>query len=59
MNEQMKKDLPTWESEYADMDGISITKIQRELLSGSKIGAHEGMMYGQMYADWKVRKGYE
>ena len=60
MNEQMKKDLPTWESEYAAMDGISITKRQRELLSGSKIGAHEGMMYGQMYADyWKVRKGYE
>jgi|TARA_B100000902_G_scaffold103456_1_gene105724 hypothetical protein len=59
MNEQMKKDLPTWESEYAAMDGISITKRQRELLSGIKIGAHEGMMYGQMYADWKVRKGYE
>ena len=55
----MKKDLPTWESEYAAMDGISITKRQRELLSGSKIRAHEGMMYGQMYSDWKVRKGYE
>ena len=59
MNEQMKKDLPTWESEYAAMEDINITKRQRELLSGSKIGAHEGMMYGQMYADWKVRKGYE
>ena len=41
------------------MDGINITKRQRELLSGSKIGAHEGMMYGQMYADWKVRKNYD
>jgi len=59
MNEQMKKDIPNWESEYSSMDGIDITKRQRELLSGSKIGAHEGMMYGQMYSDWKVRKGYE
>ena len=59
MNEQMRKDLRTWECEYAAMDGINITKRQRELLSGSKIGAHEGMMYGRMYSDWKVRKGYE
>ena len=59
MNEQMKKDLPSWESEYSAMDGINITNRQRELLSGSKIGANECMMYGQMYADWKVRKGYE
>ena len=59
MNEKMKKDLPNWETEYAAMQDIVITKRQRELLSGSKIEAHEGMMYGQMYSDWKVRKGYE
>tara|TARA_B100001113_G_scaffold310559_1_gene273840 strand:- start:1314 stop:1493 length:180 start_codon:yes stop_codon:yes gene_type:complete len=59
MNEQMKKDLPTWETDYASMEDIVITKRQRELLNGSKLKAYEGMMYGQMYADWKVRKGYE
>ena len=58
MNEQMKKDIPNWEKEYLTMD-ISVTKRQRELLEGAKIGAHEGMLYGTMYADWKVRKNYD
>ena len=58
MNEQMKKDIPNWEKEYLTMD-VSITKRQRELLEGAKIGAHEGMLYGTMYADWKVRKNYD
>ena len=58
MNEQMKKDIPTWEKEYLIMD-TQLLKREKELLEGADIGAHEGMMYGRMYADWKVRKGYE
>ena len=58
MNEQMKKDLPNWEKDYLTMNP-EITKRQRELLEGAKIGAHEGMLYGTMYADWKVRKNYD
>tara|TARA_B100001250_G_scaffold240380_1_gene206589 strand:+ start:63 stop:239 length:177 start_codon:yes stop_codon:yes gene_type:complete len=58
MNEQMKKDIPNWEKEYLTMDA-SITKRKRELLEGARIGAHEGMLYGTMYADWKVRKNYD
>ena len=37
----------------------SIFGWERELLEGSAIKSHEGMMYGRMYADWKVRKGSE
>ena len=58
MNEQMKKDIPTWEKEYLTMN-TQLLKREKELLEGADIGAHEGMMYGRMYADWKVRKGYE
>ena len=58
MNEQMKKDIPTWEKEYLIMN-TQLLKREKELLEGADIGAHEGMMYGRMYADWKVRKGYE
>ena len=58
MNEQMKKDIPTWEKEYLTMN-TKLLKREKELLEGADIGAHEGMMYGRMYADWKVRKGYE
>ena len=58
MNEQMKKDLPTWESEYLAM-GTELSKREKELLQGADIRSHEGMGYGRMYRDWKVRKGYE
>ena len=58
MNEQMKKDLPTWESEYLAM-GTDLSKREKELLQGSNIKSHEGMVYGRMYRDWKVKKGYE
>ena len=36
-----------------------LTKRQLELLDGAEIKSHEGMVFGQMYADWKRRKGYE
>ena len=52
------KEIPNWEKEYASMEDIEITKRQRELLGGSEIKSHEGMMYGAMYNDWKKRKGY-
>ena len=58
MNEQMKKDIPTWEKEYLIMD-TQLLKREKELLEGADIGAHEGMIYGRMYSDWKVRKGYD
>lgn len=58
MNKQMKTDLPTWESEYLAM-GTDLSKREKELLQGADIRSHEGMVYGRMYRDWKVRKGYE
>ena len=32
------------------------SKRQRELLEGADIKSHEGMLYGEMYNDWKKRK---
>ena len=51
------KDIPNWEKEYLSMD-ISLSIREKELLKGDDIKSHEGMVYGRMYADWKVRKGY-
>tara|TARA_E500000331_G_scaffold268850_1_gene260241 strand:+ start:249 stop:437 length:189 start_codon:yes stop_codon:yes gene_type:complete len=56
--EQFFKDLQDWEREYAAMD-VERTKREEELLKGSPIRSHEGMVYGRMYSDWKKRKGYE
>ena len=58
MNEQLKKDIPDWEIEYNAMD-VPRTKREQEILKGDPIKSHEGMMYGRMYADWKLRKGYD
>ena len=58
MNQQMKKDILNWEKEYLTML-VTLSPRQKELLNGDNIKAHEGMLYGRMYSDWKVRKGYD
>ena len=50
------KDIPNWEEEYLKMD-VTLSIRQKELLKGDPIKSHEGMVYGQMYRDWKYRKG--
>ena len=58
MNKQMIVDLPNWEREYLTMN-TELSKREKELLEGFEIKSHEGMIYGRMYSDWKVRKGYD
>ena len=50
-------EIKGWEKEYLTMNK-DLTARQKELLSGSDIKSHEGMMFGEMYSDWKKRKGY-
>ena len=37
------------------MEG-QLSKQQIELLDGRDMKSHEGMIFGQMYADWKEKK---
>ena len=56
------KDIPNLEQEYKKMmkeESRLIPKRQLELLDGDEIKSHEGMIYGQMYANWKKMKGFE
>ena len=55
MTKEYIKEIPNWEKDYLSLEP-QISKRQRELLEGAKIGSHEGMLYGQMYADWKKRR---
>ena len=50
------KDIPNWEKNYLDAMKDNLSKQQIELLSGRDIKADEGMIYGEMYSDWKRRK---
>ena len=55
MTKEYIKDIPNWGKNYLnDMKG-NLSKQQIELLDGRDIKAHEGMIYGEMYADWKRR----
>ena len=53
------KDIPNWEKEYPTMEGVTLTKREKEILDGDGIKSHEGMLFGRMYADWKKRRGFE
>ena len=50
------KDIPNWEKEYPTMDGVKLSKREKEILDGDEIKSHEVMLFGRMYADWKRRK---
>ena len=52
------KEIPNWESQYLEMVKNELTDREKELLKGDSIKSHEGMIYGQMYADWKTQKGF-
>ena len=55
MTKEYIKEIPNWEKDYLDTMKDSLSKQQIELLSGRDIKADEGMIYGEMYADWKKR----
>ena len=55
MTKEYIKDIPNWEKDYLESMKDNLSKQQIELLNGRYIKADEGMIYGQMYADWKKR----
>ena len=55
MTKDYIKDVPNWEKDYLESMKDNLSKQQIELLNGRYIKADEGMIYGQMYADWKKR----
>ena len=58
MTKEYIKDIPNWEKDYLDAMKDNLSKQQIELLNGRYIKEDEGMIYGQMYADWKNQKGF-
>ena len=53
------EEIQSWEKEYPTMEGVNLSKRQKEILDGDDIKSHEGMMFGSMYADWKRKKGFD
>ena len=53
------KEVPNWEKDYLELKRKELSKQQVELLEGRDIKSHEGMIFGSMYRDWKIIKGYD
>ena len=56
MTKEYIKEIPNWEKDYLDTMKDNLSKQQIELLNGRDLKADEGMIYGQMYSDWKRRR---
>ena len=56
MTKEYIKDVPNWEKDYLESMKGNLSKQQIELLEGRDIKAHEGMIYGAMYCDWKIKQ---
>ena len=52
------KEIGNFPTEYKEMNK-NLSKRQLEILDGADLKSHEGMVFGEMYADWKKRKGYD
>tara|TARA_B100001250_G_scaffold389811_1_gene389244 strand:- start:2015 stop:2212 length:198 start_codon:yes stop_codon:yes gene_type:complete len=48
------KDISTWEKEYLKKNRSKLSERQIKILEGSELKSNEGMLFGQMYADWKL-----
>ena len=57
--EELLSALNNWESEYLEVNRKVLTDQQVEILEGRELKSNEGMVFGQMYADWKRSKGYD
>ena len=56
MNKEYIKEIPNWEKTFLNDMKDSLSKQQIELLNGRYIRAYEGMIYGEMYAEWKEKR---
>ena len=58
MNLKMKEELPNWENNYLKENRKDLSEQQIDILSGRDLKSHEGMIYGQMYNQWKQQRGF-
>ena len=62
LSERMEVLLPqlkTWELDYLKDNKKNLSPQQIDILQGRDLKSNEGMIYGQMYNDWKNQKGFK
>ena len=58
VDKNMILSIRNWENEYLKENRDKLSKQQIDILGGRELKSHEGMIYGQMYVDWKKQKGF-
>ena len=60
--EKIKVAIPSilkWEKDYLQKNKHKLSKREIAILEGDDIKSHEGMVYGRMYAQWKIDSGFD
>ena len=60
--EKIKIAIPSilkWEKDYLQKNKHNLSPREIEILKGDEIKSHEGMVYGRMYAQWKIDSGFD
>ena len=57
--EALMPQLKTWELDYLRDNKKNLSPQQIDILQGRDLKSNEGMIYGQMYNDWKTQKGFK
>ena len=58
VDKNMILSIQNWEKEYLQMNRKQLTQQQVDILEGRELKSHEGMIFGQMYADLKTQRGF-
>ena len=55
----MIEEISKFPEEYKKMMGSKLTKRQIEILDGDDLMSYEGMIFGEMYSNWKKQRGFK
>ena len=55
----MIEEISKFPEEYKKMMGSKLTKRQIEILDGDDLKSYEGMIFGEMYSNWKKQRGFK
>ena len=48
-----------WEQDFHKKNRNTLSKREVSILEGAELKSHEGMIYGRMYAQWKIDSGFD
>ena len=55
----MGESIKNWEKDYLQSNRSKLSDREIEILQGSDLKAHEGMIYGRMYFNWKKEVSWQ